>query len=161
MPRAAPIVRRITPVPVDRKSCGGSQSSGSRSNRNRCRCQTALLLTEWLSVCIVGNSSLTGLGKVCPSVGVISSNRSTPQYRETKELRCVIRVGKTLGSRDAVGGLVLAFDLSQLITQARSYGAILFGFDTELDGTHAAHRVDQLGDGTALAVAGMLELVDE
>lgn len=55
--------------------------------------------------------------------------------------------------------LALAFDLSQLITQGRSFGAILFGFDTELDGADAAHRVDDLGDGAALAVAGMFELV--
>ncbi len=43
--------------------------------------------------------------------------------------------------------------------QARSFGAILFTFDTELDGADASHRVDDLGDGTALAVAGMFELV--
>jgi hypothetical protein len=55
----------------------------------------------------------------------------------------------------------LAFDSSQLIAQARSFGAILFGFDTELDGADAAHRVDNLGDATALAVAGMFELVNE
>jgi len=55
----------------------------------------------------------------------------------------------------------LAFDSSQLITQARGLGAILFGFDTELDSANAAHRVDQLGDGTVLAVASMFELVDE
>ena len=55
----------------------------------------------------------------------------------------------------------MAFDLSQLITQAGSFGTILFGFDTELDGTNAARRIDQLGHGTVLAIAGMFELVDE
>jgi hypothetical protein len=53
------------------------------------------------------------------------------------------------------------FDSSQLIPQSRSFGAILFGFDTELDGADATHRVDDLGDATALSVAGRFELVDE
>jgi len=55
----------------------------------------------------------------------------------------------------------LVSDLSQLITQARSCVAILFGFNTELDCADAAHRVDDLGHATALAVAGMFEPVDE
>jgi hypothetical protein len=57
--------------------------------------------------------------------------------------------------------LVLAFDLSQLITQSGSFGTVFFRFDIVLDGGDAAQRVDDLGDATALAVAGMLELVGE
>src|SRR5262249_43486452 len=49
----------------------------------------------------------------------------------------------------------------QLITEARSLGAILFSFDAELDGYDAARRVDHLDDSTALALARMFELVDE
>src|SRR6266700_1985613 len=58
-------------------------------------------------------------------------------------------------------GLVLAFDLSQLITWARSFGAILFSFDTELDSVDGTPRIHNLDDSTGLAVAGMFELVGE
>jgi hypothetical protein len=51
------------------------------------------------------------------------------RYRETAKPRRAVRVWKTLGSGDADAGLVLAFDLSQLITQARSFGAIFFSRD--------------------------------
>jgi hypothetical protein len=44
-----------------------------------------------------------------------------------------------LGSRDT--DAELAFGLSQLITQAHSFGAIFVSFDTELDGADAAHRI--------------------
>jgi hypothetical protein len=37
----------------------------------------------------------------------------------------------------------------------------LFSFDTELDGADAAHRIDNLDDGTTLAVASMFELFGE
>jgi hypothetical protein len=84
-----------------------------------------------------------------------------PQYQETSKPRCAIRIWKTLGSKNAGGGLVLAFNSTQLIMQARSFGAILFSFDTELDGADASHRGDDLGDDTALAVAGRFELVGE
>ena len=55
----------------------------------------------------------------------------------------------------------MAFNLRQLITQARGFGAILFGFNPELDGAEAAHGVDHLGDRTILPLAGMFELVRE
>lgn len=68
---------------------------------------------------------------------------------------------KKLGSGDADAGLVLAFDLSQLITQTRRFGAVLFSFDTVLDSADTAHRIHKLDHGTALAVAGMCELFDK
>jgi hypothetical protein len=55
----------------------------------------------------------------------------------------------------------LILDFSQFFTQARSIVAILCRLDTELDGTDASNRIDNLGDATALALAGMLELVGE
>jgi hypothetical protein len=57
--------------------------------------------------------------------------------------------------------LVLRFDSSELITQAGSFGTILSGFDTVLDCANAAHRIEDLDDSAAPAVAGMRELVDE
>jgi hypothetical protein len=57
--------------------------------------------------------------------------------------------------------LVLAFDLRQLIPQPRSFGAILFSFNTGLDGNDIAHPVNHLDDGPALALAGMCKLIDE
>jgi len=82
-------------------------------------------------------------------------------YRETTKPRRTIRIWKTLGSRDADAGLILRFDLSNLITQAGSFGAILFSFDTELDCADAAHRIHNLDNGTTLAVASMRELFGE
>jgi hypothetical protein len=55
--------------------------------------------------------------------------------------------------------LELVFDLSQLITQAGSFGAVFCGFGIVLDGDDATHRVNDLGDATALAVAGRSDLV--
>jgi hypothetical protein len=55
--------------------------------------------------------------------------------------------------------LELVFDLSQLITQAGSFGAVFCGFGIVLDGDDATHRVNDLGDATALAVAGRSVLV--
>ena len=72
-----------------------------------------------------------------------------------------LRVWKTSGSRDGDAGLELAFGLSQLIMQARSFGAIFCGFDTVLNSANAAHRIEDLDDGAALALAGMGELIDE
>src|ERR1700686_4952914 len=92
---------------------------------------------------------------------MISSNRLTRSIGKLRNHVARSEFGRRLGSRDGGFVFVFAFDSSQLITQARSFGAILFGFDTELDGADAAHRVDDLGDATALAVAGMFELVDE
>jgi hypothetical protein len=66
-----------------------------------------------------------------------------------------MRVCTTLGSRDAGGGLVLDFDLSQFFTQARSFIAIFLSLDMEFDGTNAADRIEKLGDTIALAFAGM------
>jgi hypothetical protein len=48
--------------------------------------------------------------------------------------------------------LVLAFDVSQLITQAHSFGAGLFGFGGVLDSANASHCVEDFGHGVALAV---------
>jgi len=64
-----------------------------------------------------------------------------------------------LRNRNAGGGLVLAFDLSQLIMQARSFGARRFSFGSVLDSADASHRVEDLGHGSALAVTDMFELV--
>jgi hypothetical protein len=66
---------------------------------------------------------------------------------------------KTLGSRNADAGLVLRFNFSEPITQARSFGAILFSFDTVLDGRDAAHCIHNLGEGIFFALAKIFELV--
>jgi hypothetical protein len=55
--------------------------------------------------------------------------------------------------------LVLAFGLSQLITQARCFGAILFRVDTVLGGRYAAHSIHNLGEGIFFALAKIFELV--
>lgn len=49
-------------------------------------------------------------------------------------------------------GLVFAFDLSRLISQACSFGSILFGFDTELNGTDAAKRIVEIVDAVPVAL---------
>src|SRR5260370_30532471 len=82
-----------------------------------------------------------------------------PITRHSGSHKSNIRARRTLGSRDAGGGLVLVFDLSQFITQTRSFGAILCRFDMELDGGDAADRIENLGDGIVLAFAGVFELV--
>jgi hypothetical protein len=53
----------------------------------------------------------------------------------------------------------LAFDLSQLIMQACSFGVRLFSFGSVLDSANTAHRVEDFGHGSALAAADMFELV--
>jgi len=76
MPRAALIVRRITPVPVDPKSCSGSRLL-DRAAIVIVADAKPLLLTEWLSFCIVGYS------EVCAEqrVGQEGSSPSSAQMR--------------------------------------------------------------------------------
>jgi hypothetical protein len=78
-----------------------------------------------------------------------------PQDREHMKARHAIRACKALGSGDAFGELVFALDLSQLITQARSFGAILLRRDMVLDGANAPHRVENLDESIVLAFARM------
>jgi hypothetical protein len=49
----------------------------------------------------------------------------------------------------------LVFDLSQLITQACRFGAILCRLDVVLHSGNAADRIEKLGDGIVFAFAGM------
>ena len=78
-----------------------------------------------------------------------------------RELRNQLALRVTSGRRGTDAGSVLAFGLGQLISQALGFGAILFSFDTKLDGPHAADRIHDLGDAIALALAEMFELVGE
>src|SRR6185437_6731933 len=62
-------------------------------------------------------------------------------------------------SRPAGARLILAFDLGQLIMQARSFSAILCRLNTVLHSRDAAHRIHHLRECVALALAKMLKLV--
>ena len=53
----------------------------------------------------------------------------------------------------------MVFDLGQLITQARSFGAILCRFDTVLDGRDAAHCIHNFRKRILLVLAKMFELI--
>lgn len=67
---------------------------------------------------------------------------------------------RTLRSRDG-GGLVLAFDLSQLVVQVRCFHAGVFSFGSVLDGGNASHCVEDFGHGVAFAMADVFQLVGE
>src|SRR5260370_7188620 len=85
-----------------------------------------------------------------------------PITRHSESHKSIIRARRTLGSRDAGGGLVLVFDLSQFITQTRSFGAILCRFEMDLGGGDAADRIHKLADSVVLAVlafAHVFELI--
>jgi len=55
--------------------------------------------------------------------------------------------------------LALIFKLSQFLAQASGFGAILLRLEAELGGTDGAECIDNLGDTTTAALAGMFELV--
>lgn len=54
---------------------------------------------------------------------------------------------------------VLVFELAQFIAQAGGFVAILLRLETKLGSGDAADRIENLGDGIFLALAGMVEFV--
>src|SRR6266513_1635945 len=66
--------------------------------------------------------------------------------------RDATRAWKTLGNRDAGGGLIFAFDLSQFFAQSCRFLAILCRFHMVLDGRDAADRIHKLANSIVLAV---------